>query len=783
MIAGRLNDLINSSVTVTGLDNQTKIEPLENGNPLKNQRLKLWWTQVHSMRGIDVHLYLDGDYWINSLVLNLSDDCEAERICAYNKTKEALLCEYSGETGKFIADRKVILPVECGEDEIILSFEATETNIVSIESIDVYGFKPNGNFLYPEVNEFNLCGEGSFLPQILESISADCEIAKKAINVLEDKFFELTNKKLKEVSHGNIEFCCDDNIEKQGYTLCTENGCVKICASDERGFVYGAEVFLKLVRWGKIPFVSIKDKPNTKLRGIHLFLPAMDEIDFFKRFIKYIASPLGYNAIIIELGGAFEFKRHPEINKNFEMANEKALKGEWPPFPHGSVGGYKTIKQEIIRELVEYIQNFGMEAVPEVQSFSHVEYLTITYPEIAEVSDEAISTILKDGRSDFYNHDYCPSNPKTYEIMFDILEEVLEVFAPCKLVHMGHDELKKVGVCPLCKGKDPAEIYAQDIWKYRNFLAERGAKMMFWADAVSSISRIIPFAKEAIKKIPKDVILLDFIWYVYPCETEDALLAHDMTVAIGNFYSSHYQRSAERLAKPGMVGGEISTWTKTKEESIAAEGKMYDIFYLSKILWSENYNPLLRYAYDRVIQKEISFAREKIQNKEYPSLHRNYSQKVIEDKGDFNPENIVGGTFEINDVALSLVFEHTATDYVFRTPWTPLKKIGKYVVYYEDEKCEEIELTYTGNISYWNRHFGEPFKGRYYRHNGYIGAMWYTSGNEGRLPDGRVYTLYRYEWINPHPKSKISRVEFVSAENAETKVIINKLIACKKGND
>jgi hypothetical protein len=82
MIAGKLNDLINSSVTVTGLDNQTKIEPLENGNPLKNQRLKLWWTQVHSMRGIDVHLYLDGDYWINSLVLNLSDDCEAERMCA-----------------------------------------------------------------------------------------------------------------------------------------------------------------------------------------------------------------------------------------------------------------------------------------------------------------------------------------------------------------------------------------------------------------------------------------------------------------------------------------------------------------------------------------------------------------------------------------------------------------------------------------------------------------------------------------------------------------------------
>ncbi|MBR2860229.1 MAG: family 20 glycosylhydrolase [Clostridia bacterium] len=780
MIAGKLNNLINSSVTVTGLDNQTRIEPLENGNPIKNQRLKLWWTQVHSMRGIDVHLYLDGNYWINSLVLNLSDDCEAERICAYNKTKEALLCQYSGETGKFISDRKVILPVECEEDEIILSFEATEANIVSIENIDVYGFKSAGNFLYPQVNEFNLCGDGSISPEILQSVSADCETANKAVNVLKEKFSELTNKELAQNACGDIKFNFDNNVETQGYTLTIDKSGVKICASDERGFVYGAEVFLKLMRWGEIPFVSIKDKPNTKLRGIHMYLPPMNEIDFFKRFIKYIASPLGYNTIIIELGGAFEFKRHPEINEGFEMANEKAAKGEWPPFPHGGVGGKKTIKQEVVRDLVEYIQSFGMEAVPEVQSFSHVEYLTVTYPEIAEVSDEAISTILKDGRSDFYNHDYCPSNPKTYEIMFDLLEEVLEVFAPCKLVHMGHDELKKVGVCPLCKGKDPAEIYAQDIWKYRNFLAERGAKMMFWADAVSSISRIIPFAKEAIKKIPKDVILLDFIWYVYPCETEDALLAHDMTVAIGNFYSSHHQRSAERLAKPGMIGGEISTWTVTKEQSIAAEGKMYDIFYLSQILWSKDYNPLLRYAYDRVIQKEIASAREKIQNKEYPSLHKNYSQKIIEDKGAFNPENTTGGAFEINDVASSLVFEHTATDYVFRTPWTPFENVGKYVISYADGKREEIELTYTGNISYWNRRFGEPFKGRYYRHNGYIGAMWYTSGIEGRLPDGKVYTLYRYEWINPNPQSKILSVEFVHNDSAKTNVIINKLIACKK---
>ena len=60
--------------------------------------------------------------------------------------------------------------------------------------------------------------------------------------------------------------------------------------------------------------------------------------------------------------------------------------------------------------------------------------------------------------------------------------------------------------------------------------------------------------------------------------------------------------------------------------------------------------------------------------------------------------------------------------------------------------------------------------------------MWYTSGIEGRLEDGRVYTLYRYEWINPKPQNKILSVKFVENENAKTNVIINKLIAYKERN-
>lgn len=780
MFIGKLNNRLCTSVTVTGINVPDVIEPLENGNPLKHERLKLWWTQVHSMHGIDIHLKLSGGYWINNLVLHLGEDCEICRICAYDKTKTALLCEYSGEMGQQIRAKEIVLPVECREEEIILSMAAPEANAVSIEYIEVYGSDADGDFLYPPVNEISLQGEGTVCPMQFKTVSADCETAQKAVKLLSEKYSELTGISLQTAAEGDIRLCFDANAKEEEYKIDIGNAGITITASDLRGFVYGCEVFLKLVRWGNIPYLHIKDKPNSPLRGIHLYLPAVEDIPFFKRFIKYAVSPLGYNVVILEIGGSMEFRTHPEINRSCEMAREKAAKGIWPRFPHSKVGGGKTLPQSVIRELVEYIRSFGIEAVPEVQSLTHVEHLTITYPEIAETSDEPIPVTHRDGRSDFYDHDYCPSNPKTYEIMFDILGEVLDVFAPCKLVHMGRDELKKIGVCPRCKGKDPAKLYAEDVWKYRNFLHERGAKMMFWADAVSSSSVLHPQTTPAIDLLPKDVILLDFIWYVYPGETEDSLLPHGIHTAVGNFYSSHYERPAERLAKKGMVGGEISMWAQTREDALAAEGKLYDLFYLANILCSGEYSPHLRYSYDRMIQKEIAFAREMLQKKTYPSLHAGYAPIVLVDKGAFSPKNSIGGEFAVQEHAESLVFEHTAADFIFRIPWSEFEHIGSYIVTYADGTTAEIPLTYTGNIGYWNRRFGEPFKGRYYRHNGYIGAMWYTTGVEGRLKDGTVYTLYRYEWLNPKPQVKIEKVEYRKADGAKTDVIVNKLTAYQK---
>jgi hexosaminidase len=95
---------------------------------------------------------------------------------------------------------------------------------------------------------------------------------------------------------------------------------------------------------------------------------------------------------------------------------------------------------------------------------THSYYLCLAHPEIAE------------RKEDEYPDTYCPSNPKSYELYFEVLEEVLEVFKP-RSVHIGHDEFYTMGLCPLCRDRKGEDIFAGDVRLVHAFLAKRGIKI------------------------------------------------------------------------------------------------------------------------------------------------------------------------------------------------------------------------------------------------------------------------------------------------------------------
>jgi hexosaminidase len=121
------------------------------------------------------------------------------------------------------------------------------------------------------------------------------------------------------------------------------------------------------------------------IRGVHFGIPPREEIPFIKRLIRHLLAPMRMNTIFLQVTAGMKFDRRPEINEAWERANRKAAMRKAPPVPHGDMvcGGSYLTKEEI-RDLVEYAREYGFEVIPEVQSLSHVQYLTITYSEIAE---------------------------------------------------------------------------------------------------------------------------------------------------------------------------------------------------------------------------------------------------------------------------------------------------------------------------------------------------------------------------------------------------------------
>ena len=247
---------------------------------------------------------------------------------------------------------------------------------------------------------------------------------------------------------------------------------------------------------------------------------------------------------------------------------------------------------------------------------------------------------------------------------------------------------------------------------------------------------------------------------------------------MGNMYSSHYPRYESRIRKAGMRGAQVSAWVATEEESLAREGKLYDLLYSAQMLWSESYTGHARYSYDKIISAKLPRLREQMKQVRYPSLAA-HTETVLWDGGAPDPDRAACGLSIVAEGRFdSLLIEHTALQPRHRLPWKPLEVIGEYVVTYADGAEAFLPVTYAGNISHCGRRHHQPFDQKYYRHNGYTTA-WETDGAEEITANGEAATLYRVEWIHPRPDAAIAHIAYRPAEGAND-IFVRRVIGIRK---
>jgi hypothetical protein len=387
----------------------------------------------------------------------------------------------------------------------------------------------------------------------------------------------------------------------EGYLLQVDDKRVIIAGSDDQGAFFGLQSLRQLIQsenGKRIPGVNVRDWPNLPFRAIRLYVPGPNNIPFFKRFLRDFMALYKYNKVVIEFN-CMRLDKHPEVNAGWiEFAkymqytrsnSTEGVHGEEKNSSHFDAGDGFILEKDEVKDIADFARENFIEVIPEIPSLTHGYYLLTRHPELAEYP------------GDKWPDTYCPSNPKSYELMYEVYDEYIEVLKP-KMIHIGHDEWwgAPMDVCPLCKGKDYSKLFASDVTKIHDYLAAKGIKVAMWGDYLlesvrqagsqqrtssTGLKYRTPGAVRASvvkENIPKDVLVWNWFWNDQGKEME--VNNFGFTQIYGNFEPTISDWDT-RIKKIRMAGGAPSSWAATNEFTFGKD-LILDFLGCANLLWS-----------------------------------------------------------------------------------------------------------------------------------------------------------------------------------------------------
>ena len=431
----------------------------------------------------------------------------------------------------------------------------------------------------------------------------------------------------------------------EGYILRTDANLLVVAGSDDRGAFYGLQSLRQLVVKDEsglhVQGVQIRDWPAKPFRGLKLYLPGRNNIPFFKRFIRDFMALYKYNTLIMEMNASMRFKRHPELNSGWVKFSREVnyYRRNYPPgaqhewdqnSTHQDTADGGFLEKEEVADLARWVRRYHIELVPELPSFTHSYYLMSEHQDLAEVPGEK------------WPDTYCPSNPESYKLLFDVYDEYIELLHP-KLLHAGHDELfLPVGLCPRCKDKDIRERYGEDVRKIHDYLQSKGIRLAIWGDmllegvrgkglqpkktpdgfAYSTPGAMTPEQVERL--IPKNILLLNWFWSGSEGETteekaqsfEAQLESMGFEQVFGNF-TPDMKNYARRIQRKTILGGAPSAWFATNEAGFGKD-LLSDFLGCASMLWRGDSMDGAKVS--GIVQELVPEIRARFQGEEPPSM-------------------------------------------------------------------------------------------------------------------------------------------------------------------
>lgn len=228
--------------------------------------------------------------------------------------------------------------------------------------------------------------------------------------------------------------------EDESYQLEIQSTGITINATSDLGAIHALETVLQLLQNNEssfyFPMVSITDFPRFTWRGLMIDAARhFQPVDVIKRNLDAMAAVkmnVFHWHLVDDQGWRIEMKKHPRFT---ELASD---------------GDYYT--QEEIKDIVKYADQRGIMVIPEIDVPGHATAILTAYPEIGskvvnsnanslenKTQTSTIASYSLERNSGIFTPTLDPSNPRTYELLSEIFDEVCPLFSG-RYFHIGGDE-------------------------------------------------------------------------------------------------------------------------------------------------------------------------------------------------------------------------------------------------------------------------------------------------------------------------------------------------------
>ena len=400
-----------------------------------------------------------------------------------------------------------------------------------------------------------LMGEAAFLQAYLKDVTGQT--------------FSIVSKREKRKTY--IELTISPNItESEGYVLTINKKGVTIAGGSAAGVFYGIQTLRKsLASIDKaaatssifhLPSSIITDAPRFSWRGMHLDCSRhFWSVDFVKKFIDLLAlhnMNVFHWHLTDDQGWRIEIKKWPRL---IEVGSQRSgtIIGTNSDLddniPHS---GYYT--QAEAREIVRYAAERHITIVPEIDMPGHMLAALASYPELGCTGGP-----YQVGHYwGVYKDVLCVGNPKVYQFVEDVLEEIMDIF-PSEVIHIGGDETptEKWQQCPKCQALaktfpratdapsgdfEPltsklSPLQAHFTRRVFDFLTSKGRRALGW--------------DEILDGSPKDAMIMS--WRGSAPGAKAAEAGHDVVMAPTTHCYFDYQQVKDTEFEPSRCGGFI----------------------------------------------------------------------------------------------------------------------------------------------------------------------------------------------------------------------------------